>query len=177
MIIFSEITRPQEFLQQLPPPQLMWSLWRHVSQLETRKEVDESKSCGLYFVCDGEGRGGGVVRFAATPAAADEHTPHLSVSLPVARRFIIFFRSRQTVPSSRPLSSTLSPVDQTGRHAHTHRLTRADPGKSPHSVAGAEKRGDRGCLLTSTAMLRPSGSGGGSSTCLSERNPRCSGGC
>lgn len=157
----------------------MWSLWRAgggmFQQLETRKkELTRAKAAGSTLYAMGRG---GVVRFAATPAAADEHTPHLSPYLLLVGSSS-FFRSRQTVASSRPLSSTLSPVDQAGRHTHTHRqpstdwLTRADPGKSPHSGAGAEKRGDRGCLLTSTAMLRPSGG-----TCLSERNPRCSGGC
>lgn len=161
MIIFSESTYPQESFDSYPR-----AFFNNSKPHKEKIIINKSKSGGLYFHwSNGRGRCG-----VLPPHRLRRMNTRCTCLLPVARRFI-FFRSRQTIPSlghspphSRLSTHALPPTDW---------LTRAYSLKSPHNSAATENRRDPGSSLTSSAMLRPSG--GGSSSSLSKRIPRCSG--
>lgn len=137
MIIFSESTHPQEFHNSYP--QNLYGLLGEPVFHNSKRQRKSMRAKAAGSILYGMGRGG-VVRFAATPAAADEHTPHLSptccssVHLP-------------SLPSnSSLLSATLLHTlpCRPGRHTHTHtaldRLTDPEPTLQSRLTAAPERR-------------------------------------
>lgn len=105
MIIFSESTKPQEFINSSRRTLRLVLAFFFSSQLK-ESEFIRAKAVESSLTSLREGKLG---RFAAIPAAADGHTPHLSTYLlRVGSSSSAPLRSNNSF--SRPLCVTLSPV-------------------------------------------------------------------